>query len=91
MTVVFFFETLTCFGADDKPAGHRYANEGKAISSWAGWRPGQISRKECPKLNNLPLLVNWDKLEPAPGENAFEKYLGHPLKAAAAEGLPVTL
>ena len=27
-----------------------HAKEGYGISSWAGWKPGQISRAECPEL-----------------------------------------
>ena len=64
---------------------------GYGISSWAGWKPGQISRAECPELRSVPLILKWDSLESAPGRYAFDEELGKPLKAAHADGLYVTL
>ena len=64
---------------------------GYGISSWAGWKPGQISRADCPELRSVPLILNWDSLETAPGKYAFEEKIGQSLKAAYAEGLYVTL
>ena len=66
-------------------------NPGYGISSWAGWKPGQISRAECPELRSVPLILKWDSLESAPGRYAFDEELGKPLKAAHADGLYVTL
>ena len=67
------------------------AKPGYGISSWAGWKPGQISRADCPELRSVPLILKWDSLESAPGQYAFDAELGQPLKAAQAEGLYVTL
>jgi hypothetical protein len=64
---------------------------GYGISSWVGWKPGAISRADCPELRSVPLILKWDSLEPTPGEYAFDKMLGQPLKAAQADGLYVTL
>jgi hypothetical protein len=64
---------------------------GYGISSWAGWKPGQISRADCPELRSVPLILKWDSLESAPGRYAFDEEIGRPLKAAQAEGLYVTL
>ncbi len=64
---------------------------GYGISSWAGWKPGQISRADCPDLRSVPLILSWDLLETEPGKFAFEEKIGQPLKAAQAEGLYVTL
>jgi hypothetical protein len=67
------------------------APPGYGISSWAGWKPGQISRADCPELRSVPLILKWDSLEPAPGRYAFHEALGQPLKAAHEGGLYVTL
>jgi hypothetical protein len=67
------------------------ANDGFGISSWSGWRPGQISRAECPELRSVPLILSWAKLEPTPGRYEFDEYIGDPLRAAAKDGLHVTL
>jgi hypothetical protein len=67
------------------------AGDGFGISSWASWKPGQISRTECPELRSVPLILKWDQLEPKPGKYAFDEELGKPLKAAGGDGLYVTL
>jgi hypothetical protein len=67
------------------------ANDGLGISSWAGWRPGQISRADCPELRSVPLILSWGRLEPKPGEYEFDKYIGSPLRVAANDDLHVTL
>ena len=67
------------------------ASEGMGVSSWAGWKPGQVSRTECPELRSVPLILHWNKLEPEPGTYEFDKYLGEPLKAAHTAGLYATL
>jgi len=67
------------------------AKPGYGISSWAGWKPGQVSRAECPELRSVPLILKWDSLEPAPGQYAFDEKLGQPLKAAYEDGLYVML
>ena len=67
------------------------ATPGYGISSWAGWKPGQITRAECPELRSVPIILKWASLESAPGRYAFDEELGQPLKAAHAEGLYVTL
>ncbi|TWU38198.1 hypothetical protein [Novipirellula artificiosorum] len=67
------------------------ARQGYGISSWAGWKPGQVSRAECPELRSVPLILRWSQIEPAPGNYAFDKYLGEPLKAAHDDDLYVTL
>ena len=41
---------------------------GLGISSWAGWKPGDISRADCPELRSVPLILKWGDLEPAPGK-----------------------
>lgn len=64
---------------------------GYGISSWAGWKPGDISRAECPELRSVPLILKWDDLEPVQGEYAFPLKIGKPLEAAHADGLSVTL
>ena len=64
---------------------------GYGISSWAGWKPGQITRAECPELRSVPLILKWASLESAPGQYAFDEELGKPLRAAHAAGLYVTL
>jgi hypothetical protein len=64
---------------------------GYGISSWAGWKPGDISRAECPDLRSVPLILKWDDLEPVQGEYAFQLKIGKPLEAAHADGLFVTL
>ena len=64
---------------------------GYGISSWAGWKPGDISRAECPELRSVPLILKWDDLEPVQGEYAFPLKIGKPLEAAHADDLSVTL
>ena len=64
---------------------------GYGISSWAGWKPGEITRADCPELRSVPLILKWDSLEPTPGKFVFEEKIGKPLKAASADGLYVTL
>ncbi len=64
---------------------------GYGISSWAGWKPGDISRAECPELRSVPLILKWDDLEPVQGEYAFPLKIGKPLAAAHADDLSVTL
>lgn len=61
------------------------------ISSWVSWRPGQVSRTECPELRSVPLILHWNKLEPEPGKYAFEKILGRSIRSAHEDGLYVTL
>ena len=67
------------------------ATPGYGISSWAGWKPGQITRADCPELRSVPLILKWASLESAPGRYAFDEELGKLLRAAHAEGLYVTL
>ena len=67
------------------------ARPGCGISSWASWKPGQISRAECPELRSVPLILKWDSLESVPGQYKFDEKIGKPLKAAHADGLYVTL
>ncbi|TWT80327.1 hypothetical protein CA13_17400 [Planctomycetes bacterium CA13] len=67
------------------------AVDGLGISSWSGWRPGQISRSDCPELRSVPLILNWGKLEPQPNEYEFDRYIGNPLREAAEDDLYVTL
>ncbi len=64
---------------------------GYGISSWAGWKPQQISRATCPELRSVPLILDWRSLEPAPGKYAFDAMLGRPLKSAHEDGLYATL
>ena len=67
------------------------ARDGVGISSWAGWKPGQVSRRDCPELRSVPFILGWKKLEPYPGHYEFDKYVGNPLRAASGDGLHVTL
>ena len=67
------------------------AKPGYGISSWAGWKPGDISRAECPELRSVPLILKWDDLEPVQGEYMFDEKFGKSLKAAHADDLSVTL
>ncbi|MBJ7256707.1 MAG: hypothetical protein JHC76_10400 [Akkermansiaceae bacterium] len=67
------------------------AKPGYGISSWAGWKPGDISQADCAELRSVPLILKWNSLEPTPGKFAFEEKIGEPLKAASADGLYVTL
>ena len=84
ITWVFLFAAVATGGAAE-------AKPGYGISSWAGWKPGQISREECPELRSVPLILKWDSLEPAPGRYTFPELLGPPLKAAHEGGLYTTL
>ena len=67
------------------------AKPGYGISSWAGWKQGDLSRAECPELRSVPLILKWDDLEPAPGKYEFQEKIGKTLQAAHADGLFVTL
>ena len=67
------------------------ARPGCGISSWAGWKLGDLSRAECPELRSVPLILKWDDLEPAPGKYEFHEKIGNSLQAAHADGLFVTL
>ena len=80
-----------CLFAMVATAGAAEAKPGYGISSWAGWRPGQISQVECPELRSVPLILKWDALEPAAGRYAFAEELGRPLQAAQDGGLYLTL
>jgi hypothetical protein len=62
---------------------------GYGISSWAGWKPGQVSRATCPELRNVPLIIKWDSLETAPGNYLFEERIGKAIQAAVADDLYV--
>ncbi len=64
---------------------------GYGISSWAGWKPGQVSRAKCPELRSVPLILKWDSLELTMGQYAFEEKLGKPLRAADEDGLYVMI
>ena len=77
------------FGTSD--ASVSGADEGLGISSWAGWRPGQVSRADCPELRSVPLILSWNRLEPKPNEYEFDAYIGEPMRAAADDDLHVTL
>jgi len=83
MVVCLFVAVATGVAAEAKP--------GYGISSWAGWKPGQISQAECPELRSVPLILKWDSLEPTAGCYAFAEELGRPLKAAYEGGLYLTL
>ncbi len=67
------------------------SREGLGISSWAGWNPRQVSRADCPELKSVPFILGWKKLELQPGQYEFDKYVGNPLRAAAADDLYITL
>ena len=64
---------------------------GYGISSWAGWKPGDISRAECPELRSVPIILKWDDVESVQGEYAFHEKIGKILQAAHADDLSVTL
>jgi len=66
-------------------------NKGFGISSWAGWKPGQVLRAECPELRSVPLILSWSKLEPESGRYEFDKYVGDYIRAAAEDDLYVSL
>jgi hypothetical protein len=83
MCVCLFAAMATGCAAEGKP--------GYGISSWAGWKPGQISQAECPELRSVPLILKWDSLEPTAGRYAFAEELGRPLQAAQEGGLYITL
>lgn len=80
-----------CLFAAVATGGAAEAKPGYGISSWAGWKPGQISQAECPELRSVPLILKWDSLEPAAGRYAFAEELGRPLQAAQEGGLYITL
>ena len=80
-----------CLFAAVATGGAAEAKPGYGISSWAGWKPGQISPAECPELRSVPLILKWDSLEPASGRYAFAEELGRPLQAAQEGGLYITL
>jgi len=80
-----------CLFAAVATGGAAEAKPGYGISSWAGWKPGQISQAECPELRSVPLILKWDSLEPTAGRYAFAEELGRPLKAAYEGGLYLTL
>lgn len=65
--------------------------KGLGISSWCGWRPGQVSRAECPEMRVVPLVLGWKTLEPQSGHYEFDRYVGDPLRAAAEDDLYVML
>lgn len=65
--------------------------KGYGISSWAGWKPGQISKVDCPELRSIPLILTWKSLELTSGKYEFNEKIGKPLEAAVKEGLSVTL
>ena len=52
------------------------ATSGFGIHSWAGWKPGQISREDCPELRGVPIILKWNSLEPKPGKYRFEEEFG---------------
>jgi hypothetical protein len=64
---------------------------GYGISSWAGWKPGQVSRADCPELRSVPLILKWDSLEPERGKYTFDEKLGKLLQAAHEDGLYVMI
>ncbi|MCX6931114.1 MAG: hypothetical protein NTZ29_00260 [Verrucomicrobia bacterium] len=80
-----------CLFAAMATGGAAEGKPGYGISSWAGWKPGQISQAECPELRSVPLILKWDSLEPASGRYAFAEELGRPLQAAQEGGLYITL
>lgn len=82
---------VVCLFAAMATGGAAEAKPGYGISSWAGWKPGQISQAECPELRSVPLILKWDSLEPTAGRYAFAEELGRPLKAAYEGGLYLTL
>ena len=67
------------------------AKPGYGISSWASWKPKQISHSDCPELRSVPLIIKWESLEPSPGEYRFEETFGTLLKAAKQDGLHVSI
>jgi hypothetical protein len=71
--------------------GYSQPQKGYGISSWAGWKPGQISKANCPELRSVPLILQWNSLELTPGNYEFDEKIGNPLREAAKEGLSVTL
>lgn len=82
---------LLCLLLSVLPGTLMGATSGYGISSWASWKPGQISRAECPELRSVPLILKWESLEREPGKYSFDEAIGKPLKAAHAEGLYLTL
>ncbi|NDV61012.1 hypothetical protein G0Q06_00960 [Puniceicoccales bacterium CK1056] len=60
------------------------------IHSWASWKPGNVSRVDCPELRGVPLILKWNQLEPSEGDYQFESLVGAPLQVAADDGLYAT-
>lgn len=79
----FFFGWVTLVSAQSQ--------KGYGISSWSGWKPGQISKVDCQELRSVPLILTWNSLERTPGKYEFDEKIGKPLEAAVKEGLFVTL
>ena len=49
--------TWVCLLAAVATGGAAEVKPGYGISSWAGWKPGQISQAECPELRSVPLIL----------------------------------
>ena len=52
------------------------------VYSWCSWKTRRITKESCPLIKGAPIVMHWNKIEPKPGEFAFDTQLGDKLALA---------
>jgi len=56
------------------------------VYSWCSWNTRKVTRQSCPLIKGAPIVMHWNKIEPEPGEFAFDEQLGRKLALAKENG-----
>jgi len=56
------------------------------VYSWCSWNTRKVTRQSCPLIKGAPIVMHWNKIEPKPGEFAFDEQLGSKLALAKENG-----
>ncbi|MBL7187186.1 MAG: hypothetical protein ISS70_12770 [Phycisphaerae bacterium] len=49
------------------------------VYSWCSWNTRKVTRRSCPLIKGAPIVMHSNKIEPEPGEFAFDDQLGDKL------------
>ena len=50
------------------------------VTCWASWRPDEVNRRTCPEVVGAPIILSWNRVEPADGDFRFAELLDEKLR-----------
>lgn len=67
------------------------SDSGLGVSSFGAWRPGLITKMDCPHLRTVPFVRRWHELEPSQDNYTFHEEFDPLFSAAEKEDLFVSI